>query len=227
MKGKTMTNRHSIALGALVGLAALALAGCRQSREAGNAASAPGNKTVFGAPAPTPTPAAVASATPSPRSIMQPDVIAEPIVPPPPMPFDATIGFPEGGSKLDEAATQALDAVLANPVTATGGAIVLRGSSDSRGSDADNKAASKTRAEAVAHYLEKHGVAKDRLTVIALGEDRPVAPNANLDGSDNPQGRAKNRRVDLTVSPGGAPAAAPSPAPSPSPSATPGQSQTP
>ena len=79
--------------------------------------------------------------------------------------------------------------VLSLPVAAQG-AIVLRGSSDSRGSDADNKAASKRRAEAVARYLEAHGVAKDRLTVIALGEDRPVAPNANLDGSDNPAGRA-------------------------------------
>lgn len=220
-----MTHRHSIAAGALAGLAALALAGCQQeTAPAGNAAT-PGNKTVFAAPTPTPTPAAVASATPSPRSIMQPDVIAEPIAPPPPMPFNATIGFPEGGAKLDTAASQALDAVIANPVTATGGAIVLRGSSDSRGSDADNKAASKKRAEAVAQYLEAHGVAKDRVTVIALGEDRPVAPNANLDGSDNPAGRAKNRRVDLTVSPGGAPEPAASPTPSPSPSATPDQRQ--
>lgn len=219
-----MTYSHTIRAGALAGLA---LAGCQQANQkAGNAAQpATGNRTVFGAPAPTPSPTAVASATPSPRSIMQPDVIAEPIVPPPPMPFDATIGFPEGGAKLDPAATQALDALLANPVTATGGAIVLRGSSDSRGSDADNKAASKARAEAAAHYLEAHGIAKDRLTVIALGEDRPVAPNANLDGSDNPEGRAKNRRVDLTVSPGDQPAAAPSPAPSPSPSAAPDQRQ--
>lgn len=219
-----MTYRHILATGALAGLA---LAGCQQANQkAGNAAApATGNKTVFGAPASTPSPAAPASATPSPRSIMQPDVIAEPIAPPPPMPFDATIGFPEGGVRLDEAATQALDAVLANPVTATGGAIVLRGSSDSRGSDADNKAASKRRAEAVARYLEAHGVAKDRLTVIALGEDRPVAPNANLDGSDNPAGRAKNRRVDLTVSPGSADEAPSGPAPGASPSAAPGQPQ--
>ena len=88
-------------------------------------------------------------------------------------------------------------------------------------------AASKRRAEAVAHYLEKHGVARDRLTIVALGEDRPVAPNANLDGSDNPEGRAKNRRVDLTVSPGSAlePAASPTPTPTPSPSAAPNQRQ--
>lgn len=219
MRGK-MTHRHIIAGSALAGLAALSA--CQQPPGATNdAAAANANKTVFGAPAPTPTPSASPTATPSPRSIMQPDVIEQPIIPPPPMPFDATVGFPKGGTRLDDAATQALDAVLANPVTATGGAIVLRGSSDSHGSDADNKAASKARAEAAARYLEKHGVAKDRITVIALGEGRPVAPNANLDGSDNPEGRACNRRVDITVSPGEQPAPAPAPAATPSPSPTP------
>ena len=215
-----MTYRHTIKASALAGLA---LAGCQQANQPAKNAAQPaaGNSIVLGAPTPTPSP----TATPSPRSIMQPDVVATPIAPPPPMPFDATIGFPEGGTRLDAAATQALDAVLANPVTATGGAIVLRGSSDSRGSDADNKAASKRRAEAVARYLEAHGVAKDRLTVIALGEDRPVAPNANLDGSDNPAGRAKNRRVDLTVSPGSAAEAPSGPTPGASPSAAPDQPQ--
>ena len=214
-----MTHRHCIAASGIAGLAALALAGCQQPRDAAQNNAAAANKTVFAAkPKPTPSP----TTPPSPRSIMQPDVIEQPILPPPPMPFDARVGFPDGGAALDEAATQALDAVLANPVTATGGAIVLRGSTDSHGSDADNKAASKKRAEAVAHYLEKHGVAKGRISVIALGEGRPIAPNAKLDGSDNPEGRAKNRRVDISVTPGDlpVPAAASTPTPIPSPSPT-------
>ncbi|XQD08713.1 hypothetical protein ACM720_02655 [Neisseria sp. LNP16475] len=32
-----------------------------------------------------------------------------------------------------------------------------------------------------------------------LGAANPVAPNANDDGSDNPEGRAKNRRVEIIV----------------------------
>jgi outer membrane protein OmpA-like peptidoglycan-associated protein len=32
-----------------------------------------------------------------------------------------------------------------------------------------------------------------------LGEANPVAPNANPDGSDNPEGRQKNRRVEIAV----------------------------
>jgi len=186
------------------GLAMAAFTGCQQQGDAGSnqAAPAPRGRTVFGAPAPTPSPTPPPQVTPSPRSIMQPDVIEKPIVPPPLMPVAATIGFPDGGSRLDAAARQQLDALIANPVTASGGPIVLRGSSDSRGSDADNKAASKRRAQAVATYLEQHGIAGDRLTLVALGEDRPVAPNANLDGSDNPEGRARNRRVDITIQPG-------------------------
>jgi OOP family OmpA-OmpF porin len=39
------------------------------------------------------------------------------------------------------------------------------------------------------------------MTVIGLGEDRPVAPNAHLDGSDDPEGRARNRRVEIEVTP--------------------------
>ena len=31
------------------------------------------------------------------------------------------------------------------------------------------------------------------------GESRPIAPNANEDGSDNPEGRARNRRTELNV----------------------------
>jgi len=32
-----------------------------------------------------------------------------------------------------------------------------------------------------------------------LGETKPVAPNTNLDGSDNPAGRQKNRRVEILI----------------------------
>lgn len=213
-----MDNRRTAVLGAAaVTVAAAMLAGCQRGGAPANqaAANATASNTIFAAPAPSPAP----TATPSPRSIMQPSVNPQPIEPPPLMPFDATIGFPDGGAKLDDAARQQLDAILANPVTMSGGPIVLRGSSDSHGSDADNRAMSKRRAETVARYLEENGVGKDRITVIALGEDRPIAPNANLDGSDNPAGRAKNRRVDVNVMPGAQPNAAPGPTPGPSPTA--------
>ncbi|HET8750231.1 MAG TPA: OmpA family protein [Sphingomicrobium sp.] len=150
-----------------------------------------------------------AEPTPPARSIMQPSVEPEPSPKQPPLaPIKETIHFAGGGARLDEAAKTVLDRLIANPTTASGGAIVLRGSSDSGGSDHDNFIVSRKRAEAVAAYLEEKGIAPDRLTIIALGEGRPVAPNVNLDGSDNPEGRARNRRVDIAVSPGASPAAA-------------------
>jgi outer membrane protein OmpA-like peptidoglycan-associated protein len=36
-----------------------------------------------------------------------------------------------------------------------------------------------------------------RIDAIGFGATQPVAPNTNPDGSDNPSGRAANRRVDI------------------------------
>ncbi len=60
---------------------------------------------------------------------------------------------------------------------------------------------SEKRADAVAKYLAKHGIPKHIMEIQAHGEDNPVAPNVNNDGSDNPEGRAKNRRVEVKIIP--------------------------
>lgn len=183
-------------------MVACTAAACRQSpsnQAAPNAAAANVSVSRVAAPTPTPTVTPSPSSTPSPRSIMQPSVAPEPVQPPPLLPIDGTVNFPNGGAALDDAAKATLDKLAADPATATGGPVILRGSTDSSGNDADNLAMSRRRARAVAAYLESKGVAKDRIQVIALGEGRPVAPDRNLDGSDNPAGRAKNRRVDIEI----------------------------
>ena len=48
-------------------------------------------------------------------------------------------------------------------------------------------------------YLIKKGISKDRLIAVGHGEDRPAAPNANPDGSDNPNGRQLNRRTEVKL----------------------------
>jgi outer membrane protein OmpA-like peptidoglycan-associated protein len=40
---------------------------------------------------------------------------------------------------------------------------------------------------------------RHRSTVKGFGKTRPIAPNTNPDGSDNPDGRRKNRRVELVI----------------------------
>ncbi len=149
-------------------------------------------------------------------SVMRPEVTAEVAAPEPappaPEPLRLVISFPQG-AELDAAAREALDELIARPAFAAGGAVTLSGHSDASGSDADNLATSRRRAEAVRDYLLAMGVKADRITLVALGERRPVAPNALPDGSDDPEGRQRNRRVDVLVAPGAPPVAAPSPTP--------------
>lgn len=47
--------------------------------------------------------------------------------------------------------------------------------------------------------VEKAGVDGKRIKTKGWGKANPVAPNTHPDGSDNPDGRQKNRRVEITV----------------------------
>jgi OOP family OmpA-OmpF porin len=78
--------------------------------------------------------------------------------------------------------------------------VEVAGHTDSKGTDQYNQALSERRATAVYDYLTKNGVAAGRLMgPTGYGESRPIAPNTNPDGSDNPEGRAQNRRTELNV----------------------------
>ena len=78
--------------------------------------------------------------------------------------------------------------------------VEVAGHTDAIGSDAYNQALSERRASAVYDYLTSNGVDASRMTgPTGYGESRPIAPNANEDGSDNPEGRARNRRTELNV----------------------------
>ncbi|BBF68242.1 MAG: hypothetical protein C0494_17435 [Sphingobium sp.] len=132
------------------------------------------------------------------RSILRPEVVPESEAPKI-EPEEAVIGFGASPMALDETAKATLETLLSGAAMKAGGPIILRGHSDSRGADGDNKVASRIRAEKVRDYLVDKGVDKARITLIALGEARPIAPNAKEDGSDDPDGRAKNRRVEVTV----------------------------
>jgi outer membrane protein OmpA-like peptidoglycan-associated protein len=73
--------------------------------------------------------------------------------------------------------------------------IEVAGHTDSSGSDQYNQSLSERRAQAVSGYLSSHGVKTQRLIPIGAGEGHPVASN------DSEQGRAANRRVELTIVP--------------------------
>jgi outer membrane protein OmpA-like peptidoglycan-associated protein len=91
--------------------------------------------------------------------------------------------------QLDKLAT-----VMSNPkVASIGGSIV--GHTDSVGSEAFNMGLSQRRAESVAGHLRSQGVdLGSAWTVTGMGESQPIATN------DTAEGRAMNRRVEVTRS---------------------------
>lgn len=71
----------------------------------------------------------------------------------------------------------------------------VAGHTDSTGNADYNQRLCERRARSVSHYLNQKGVSASRLEVRGYGETQPVASN------DNEQGRAQNRRVEITLTP--------------------------
>ncbi|MEY4703553.1 MAG: hypothetical protein RIR96_1450, partial [Bacteroidota bacterium] len=77
--------------------------------------------------------------------------------------------------------------------------IQLNAHTDSKGEEDYNLKLSDARANSVVNYLVKKGIDKKRLTAKGFGESTPIADNENADGTDNPEGRQKNRRTEFQV----------------------------
>ncbi len=78
--------------------------------------------------------------------------------------------------------------------------VTITGHTDAKGAGQYNQRVSEKRAASVKNWLvQKSAVNGGILKTSGLGESQPAAPNINTDGSDNPEGRQKNRRVEITV----------------------------
>lgn len=77
--------------------------------------------------------------------------------------------------------------------------VEIQGHTDSKGNNAYNKILSQKRAEAVMNFLIKKGIKVSRIKAVGYGETKPIAKNTNADGSDNEEGRALNRRIELKI----------------------------
>lgn len=77
--------------------------------------------------------------------------------------------------------------------------IELIGHADSRGRTEYNKRLSLRRAESVRNFLVQKGIASERIRVVAVGEDNPLAINNYDDGADAPEGRSLNRNVAIRI----------------------------
>ena len=101
--------------------------------------------------------------------------------------------FESNSAKLQAISGVELDA-LAGYLTQTPNAIiVLEGHTDNTGSATQNNLLSQQRANAIAQYLIKKGIASNRIQAIGLGSTKPIADNSNE------VGRAKNRRTSFTI----------------------------
>lgn len=108
--------------------------------------------------------------------------------------LDSSVLFDSGEFALKPFAHEALNEVVAAIDNPQGTRIEVAGHTDSVGPAESNQALSQNRARAVADFLIESGSFSDgSITTRAFGESRPVASN------DTAEGRARNRRVELTV----------------------------
>lgn len=113
--------------------------------------------------------------------------------------LQADVLFDFDKSVLRAEAESALGKV-AEVIRSQPGTVAVEGFTDSKGSDAYNRRLSEGRAASVRTWLSSEGgVPAARISARGLGEARPVAPNTKPDGSDDPEGRRQNRRVEIAI----------------------------
>ncbi|WP_231337404.1 OmpA family protein [Paraburkholderia sprentiae] len=138
----------------------------------------------------TPTqPAQPVVAKPAPA----PAPVVAPAAPPKRITLDSDANFDTDKSTLKADARERLNVLIEAANGTVFRAITINGYTDSTGSVEHNQALSERRAQAVATYLREHGLKAQKFDVRGYGESSPVASNATVEG------RAKNRRVDITL----------------------------
>ncbi|RKQ39176.1 OmpA family protein [Enterobacter sp. R1(2018)] len=136
------------------------------------------------------------------------DAIRSYVPPPPPKPqpkpkpapkivrLDSMSLFDSGKSVLKAGSTKMLVNSLVGIRAKPGWLIVVAGHTDNTGNPQLNQSLSRKRAEAVRNWMRDTGdVPESCFAVQGYGESRPVATN------DTPEGRAQNRRVEISLVP--------------------------
>lgn len=111
----------------------------------------------------------------------------------PPQPFEVTLYYDEGSSRIDPASRPNLDLLLAEVSRREGVEVQISGYTDRKGSDEDNDELSEKRATAVLAQLAEAGVAPADMIAVGRGERDLLVPTD--DGIEEP----RNRRVVVTV----------------------------
>lgn len=73
----------------------------------------------------------------------------------------------------------------------------ITGHTDAKGADDYNVQLSRARAQTVKEQLAQLGVSPDQVVTEGMGKAAPLSPNTKADGSDDPEGRSRNRRAEI------------------------------
>ena len=105
------------------------------------------------------------------------------------------ITFPTGKSDIRGDFFETLNSVALVLKEYNKTSITVSGHTDSVGKDDLNMKLSQDRANSVAQYLSSQGVDGGRISAVGKGKSEPIADNATENG------RAQNRRVEITINP--------------------------
>ncbi len=104
------------------------------------------------------------------------------------------INFDTGSANISSSSASTLESIYNLLIQAEDTKLKLEGHTDDQGPAQANYDLSQRRAQAVVNFLRGRGIPQSRFqTVIGKGEDEPVDTNST------PSGRAKNRRVVITL----------------------------
>jgi len=101
--------------------------------------------------------------------------------------------FDTGGHELSPEAKARLDVVVHAAQQNPTRTLTIAGYTDGMGRADTNRELSQRRADAVKAYLEGQGIVASRIISVGRGESNPIASN------DTTEGRAENRRVEITL----------------------------
>jgi|GEM_PF-3467013 len=99
--------------------------------------------------------------------------------------------FDTGSAHLDTSGNARLSEIASTLKSDPSLKIEITGFTDNEGSESENVALARSRAQTVVRKLEARGVSDSQMNWSAMGEREPI------DENDTPEGRAQNRRVEI------------------------------
>lgn len=133
------------------------------------------------------------------RASSQDDVPYSPLVMNPKGGESIALFFELNQAVLHPRARKQLDIVVTILKSSPQRKLKIGGYTDALGSDDYNLNLSRRRAEAVKEYFLTQGVPLAQVETAGFGKSLPLSPNVKPDGSDNPEGRSRNRRAEILL----------------------------